>query len=192
MLQTLSSHHVYGDYFSASAWKQNGCVIKLLDTFFRSCAHDSCRWYQDYRNEKEKKIRSTKKQLLGLAVFCPRWVCFPNIIISEQQRSQFPTRKAIILPVYFCVERLLCPGRKYLSTSNPRQNLGALFSTTCHLWWGLHCQSNSSTMATLTTGGTFRQLLCRITILYRYDGVLIIIPNVNLLTLKKQRLQPPS
>ena len=47
----------------------DGCVIKLLDTFFRSCAHDSCRWYQDYRNEKRKKvIRSTKKQLLGLAV----------------------------------------------------------------------------------------------------------------------------
>ena len=40
--------------FSASM-ETDGCVIKLLDTFFRSCAHDSCRWYQDYRNEKRKK-----------------------------------------------------------------------------------------------------------------------------------------
>ena len=93
--------------FFGVSMETDGCVIKLLDTFFRSCAHDSCRWYQDYRNERRKKIRSTKKQLLGLAVFCPRWVCFPNIILSEQQRSQFPTRRAIILPVSFCVERLL-------------------------------------------------------------------------------------
>ena len=47
----------------------DGCVIKLLDTFFRSCAHDSCRWYQDYRNEKKKKIAVLRSSSSGWLFF---------------------------------------------------------------------------------------------------------------------------
>ena len=110
----------------------DGCVIKLLDTFFRSCAHDSCRCTRTIEMKKEKNKFAVLRSSFSGWLLLPRWVCFLNIILSEQQRSQFPARKASFLSVSLCVERLLCPSRKYLSTSNPRQNLGALFSTTCH------------------------------------------------------------
>ena len=41
----------------------NGCVMKMLANLFCSCAHDSCRWYQDYRNA-TKKFTVSKSSFL--------------------------------------------------------------------------------------------------------------------------------
>lgn len=62
MLDATSSHPLYGGilFFGVST-ETNGYVMKM--DFFRSCAHDLCRWYQDYRNA-QKNSHSIRKQLL--------------------------------------------------------------------------------------------------------------------------------
>ena len=53
LFETLSSHELYGGLFSESTWKQMALFTKLLGSVIRSCAHDSCRWYADYRNAED-------------------------------------------------------------------------------------------------------------------------------------------
>lgn len=68
MLEAPSSHPLYGGFFFFGvSTETNGHVMKM--GFFSSCAHDLCRWYQDYRNA-QKKI--SQHQEVDIAAYSTR------------------------------------------------------------------------------------------------------------------------
>ena len=165
-------------FFYGVSRETNGCVMKLIDNLFRSCAHDSCRWYQDYRNEKKKQLHSISKQFLQwYIVSCGYFECVSGRSHFSTVIQSFPDSRVFVLLVsspdwvhndYFTVttsgsKRGSPPllKKKMTSTVKPRYfcRFTFLFRQDEDVDITLCNVNRTHTIATLATGGTFAALL---------------------------------
>lgn len=152
--------------------------MRLLGNCFRSCAHNVCRWYQDYRNV---EICSIRKQLLISDVV------FHTMGIPGGERLCGAPNQLVTLPPVSVQRLTACLS--ICSEQKPRRNLGASVSTTFLFGRRLDIirhQSNSK-----TTGRRFVLATARRSDIYiQVHTFSLYRPNRHLIDPHKQRLQP--